>query len=74
MEGADLVVGNRLATNEKGVMPWHHKYIGNPFVTSYKKLFSVQSHTHSLQGVRAITRDKLTKLNSIPEEWSLHQK
>jgi glycosyltransferase involved in cell wall biosynthesis len=62
-EGADLVVGNRFTNKmEKGVMPWHHKYIGNPFLSFLvKKLFSVKLNDIHC-GVRAIKRDKFNEI------------
>jgi glycosyltransferase involved in cell wall biosynthesis len=56
-EGADLVVGNRSTEKiKKGVMPWHHKYIGNPFLSFLvKKFFNVKINDIHC-GVRAITR------------------
>lgn len=56
--GADLVVGNRFASViEKGVMPWHHQYIGNPFLSFLvKKLCNVKIHDIHC-GMRAITRN-----------------
>jgi glycosyltransferase involved in cell wall biosynthesis len=62
-DGADLVVGNRFAHRiDAGVMPWHHKYIGNPFLSFLvKKLFDVKiSDIHC--GVRAITREGFDKI------------
>lgn len=62
-EGADLVVGNRFTNKmEKGVMPWHHKYIGNPFLSFLvKRLFSVKLNDIHC-GVRAIKRDKFNEI------------
>lgn len=38
--GADLVVGNRFAGGiDRGAMPWHHKYIGNPVLSGIGRLF-----------------------------------
>lgn len=62
-EGADLVIGNRFTKKmEKGVMPWHHRYIGNPFLSFLvKKLFHVKiGDIHC--GVRAIRREKLDEI------------
>ena len=39
-EGYDLVMGNRFKGGiEKGAMPWHHQYIGNPVLSFIGKLF-----------------------------------
>lgn len=38
-EGYDLVMGNRFAGGiEKGAMPWHHRYIGNPVLSGIGRL------------------------------------
>lgn len=62
-EGADLVIGNRFTKKiEKGVMPWHHRYIGNPFLSFLvKKLFHVKINDIHC-GVRAIKREKLDEI------------
>ncbi len=62
-EGADLVVGNRFSKKmEKGVMPWHHKYIGNPFLSFLvKKLFHVKINDIHC-GVRAIKKEKFDEI------------
>jgi glycosyltransferase involved in cell wall biosynthesis len=31
--GADLVIGNRMASIRPGAMPWLHQYVGNPLMT-----------------------------------------
>jgi len=62
-EGNDLVIGNRFSDKmEDDSMPWLHKYIGNPFLSSLVRLFfGVKIHDiHS--GARAITHDALNKL------------
>lgn len=39
-DGFDLVMGNRFAGGiEPGAMPWRHKWIGNPVLTSVGRLF-----------------------------------
>ena len=62
-EGADLVIGNRFIKKmEKGVMPWHHRYIGNPFLSFLvKKLFHVKINDIHC-GVRAIKKEKLKEI------------
>jgi glycosyltransferase involved in cell wall biosynthesis len=32
-KGADVVVGNRMASIRPGAMPWLHQYVGNPLMT-----------------------------------------
>ena len=31
--GADVVIGNRMASIRPGAMPWLHRYVGNPLMT-----------------------------------------
>ena len=39
-QGYDVVMGNRFRGEIKpGAMPWHHKYVGNPALTSLLNLF-----------------------------------
>ena len=60
---ADMVIGNRFKGKmEKGAMPWHHKWIGNPLLTWFLNLFynSGVSDTHC--GFRVIKRESLDKL------------
>jgi len=58
--GAGLVVGNRFAGGmEKGAMPLHHRYFGNPFLSFLvKRLFRVKIGD-VLCGARAISREAL---------------
>lgn len=61
--GKDFVVGNRFTKGiKKEVMPWHHKYIGNPFLSFLVKiLFKVKiGDIHC--GARAIRKDSFKKL------------
>lgn len=62
-EGNDLVIGNRFSDKmEDDSMPWLHKYIGNPFLSSLVRLFfGVKIHDIHC-GARAITHDALKKL------------
>ena len=39
-DGADLVMGNRFQGGiAPGAMPWHHRYVGNPVLSSVGRLF-----------------------------------
>jgi len=61
--GKDFVVGNRFKKGiKKEVMPWHHKYIGNPFLSFLVKLlFKVEiGDIHC--GARAIRKNSFKKL------------
>lgn len=63
-EGSDLVMGSRLRGNiEKEAMPWLHRYVGNPILSGILRiLFKVRvSDAHC--GLRAFTRDALTKMD-----------
>ena len=62
---ADLVLGSRFKGEiKKGAMPWHHQYIGNPFLTWLfnKANKSNLSDTHS--GFRAFTREAYDKMRT----------
>jgi glycosyltransferase involved in cell wall biosynthesis len=61
---ADLVIGNRFTgTMEKGAMPWHHKYIGNPFLTGVLNLFFGMDIKDAHCGMRAVTRGAYEKMS-----------
>lgn len=62
-EGNDLVIGDRFSERmEADSMPWLHKYIGNPFLSSLVRLFfGVKIHDIHC-GARAMTRGALKKL------------
>ncbi|MDP3881255.1 MAG: glycosyltransferase [Nanoarchaeota archaeon] len=63
-EGKDLVIGNRLEGNiEKEAMPWHHQYLGNPFLSSILRLFFKAKVKDAHSGMRAIRRKDFQKLN-----------
>ncbi|MBU7014301.1 MAG: glycosyltransferase family 2 protein [Theionarchaea archaeon] len=54
---ADLVIGNRFTSiMEKGAMPWHHKYVGNPFLTGVLNLLFGMDIKDAHCGMRAVTR------------------
>jgi len=63
LEGYDYVLGSRLAGRiTRGAMPWSHRYIGNPILTTFLNiLFKLRvSDAHS--GFRVFTRDALDKM------------
>ena len=63
-ENNDLVVGNRFAYHlDRGVMPWHHKYIGNPLLSFVLRIFFKAKIRDAHCGMRAITRDAYNKLH-----------
>ena len=62
-DGAELVLGSRLRGSiERGAMPWLHRYVGNPFLSTLLNRFyrTRISDTHS--GFRAFTRDAYDRL------------
>lgn len=61
---ADMVLGNRFASSmEHGAMPWHHKYIGNPFLTKVLNLLFGMDINDAHCGMRALTRGAYEKMN-----------
>ncbi len=62
-DGYDYVLGSRLAGRiTRGAMPWSHRYIGNPILTTFLNiLFKLRvSDAHS--GFRVFTREALDKM------------
>ena len=56
-QGNDVVMGNRFRGEIKpGAMPWHHKYIGNPALSSVLNLFFRAGIGDSHCGMRGFTR------------------
>ncbi len=61
---ADMVMGCRLnGKMEKGAMPWHHRWIGNPLLTWFLNLFYKAGVSDSHSGFRVISREALDKLD-----------
>jgi glycosyltransferase involved in cell wall biosynthesis len=55
--GYDVVMGNRFRGEIKpGAMPWHHRYIGNPALSSLLNLFFRAGIGDSHCGMRGFTR------------------
>ncbi len=65
-EGCELVMGCRLpkggGTIEKGAMPWKHRWIGNPILSSLGKLLFRSRIDDFHCGLRAFRRDSIMKL------------
>lgn len=64
LNGYDYVLGSRLSGDiRQGAMPWTHRYIGNPVLTTLlNMLFRLKvSDAHS--GFRVFTRDALDRMN-----------
>lgn len=71
--GADLVIGNRFSGNmHRNSMPWHHKHIGNPFLSFFARILFKTNTSDMLCGIRAITRLTLksTRPQTIGMEFS----
>ncbi len=65
-KGYDLVSGNRFQGKiEKGAMSWHHKYIGNPFLSFVLNLFYKTNIKDIHCGMKAVKKSSLRKLNLI---------
>lgn len=67
--GFDLVVGNRFIKSGKtknkplGSMPWHHRYIGNPFLSAVVRLFFGVKIRDIHCGARAIRHQALDSIS-----------
>jgi glycosyltransferase involved in cell wall biosynthesis len=63
-EGYDIVIGSRLhGCIEQGAMPALHRYVGNPALTGILNLLFSPGISDAHCGMRAITRDALSRLN-----------
>jgi glycosyltransferase involved in cell wall biosynthesis len=63
-DGADLVMGNRFAGGiGPGAMPWHHRYIGNPVLSSLGRLFFNTPIGDFHCGLRGFSRAAILNLN-----------
>jgi glycosyltransferase involved in cell wall biosynthesis len=61
-DGADLVVGNRMANIQPGAMPWLHRYIGNPLLSGFLNLLFRTGVDDAHCGMRALRRSVLERL------------
>jgi hypothetical protein len=62
-DGADFVMGNRFAGGIKpGAMPWHHRYLGTPVMSSILNLFFRAGIRDVNCGMRGFTRDLYHRL------------
>ncbi len=63
-QGNDFVIGNRFKGKiEEGSMPWHHRHIGNPILSSLLRIFFKTKIHDTLCGMRAIKNSALQKLS-----------
>ena len=62
--GSEVVMGNRFAGEIKpGVMPWHHKYLGNPGLTMVLNVLFRSGIGDSHCGMRGFTRDVFERMD-----------
>jgi len=62
--GHDFVIGNRFGgIIEKGAMPWHHQYIGNPVLSFILRLIFQAEVFDAHCGMRALTKEAFDKLS-----------
>lgn len=60
---SDLVIGSRFKGKiEKGAMPLHHRYIGNPLLTYFLNMFFKVGISDAHSGFRAIKKEALERL------------
>jgi glycosyltransferase involved in cell wall biosynthesis len=63
-DGYDLVMGNRFQGGiQKGAMPWHHRYIGNPILSLVGQLFFKTPARDFHCGLRGFTKAAIEKMN-----------
>jgi glycosyltransferase involved in cell wall biosynthesis len=63
-KGSEVVMGNRFEGEIKpGAMPWHHKYIGNPGLTTVLNVLFRSGIGDSHCGMRGFTRDIFERMD-----------
>lgn len=63
-QGYDLVMGNRFKGGiQKGAMPWHHKYIGNPVLSFVGQLFFRTPAKDFHCGIRGFSKDAIEQMS-----------
>ncbi len=63
-EGYEVVMGNRFQGGIRpGAMPWHHKYIGNPGLTTVLNVFFGTGVGDSHCGMRGFTREAFDRMD-----------
>jgi hypothetical protein len=63
-QGQDYVLGSRLQGEiQRGAMPWTHRYIGNPVLTTFLNLLFKLRVSDAHSGFRVFTRDALQKMD-----------
>jgi glycosyltransferase involved in cell wall biosynthesis len=61
--GAQLVMGDRMDNIHPGAMPWLHRYVGNPVLTSVLNIFFRTGVSDAHCGMRALRADVLPQLD-----------
>jgi Glycosyl transferase family 2 len=61
--GGDMVIGDRMDNIHPGAMPWHHRYIGNPLLSSLLNLLFHTGVSDAHCGMRAFRREHLERLD-----------
>ncbi len=61
--GGDMVIGDRMGHIHPGAMPWHHRYIGNPLLSSLLNLLFHTGVSDAHCGMRAFRREHLKRLD-----------
>jgi len=61
--GAQLVMGDRMDNIHPGAMPWLHRYVGNPILTSVLNVFFRTGVSDAHCGMRGLRRDILPILD-----------
>jgi hypothetical protein len=61
--GGDMVIGDRMSNIHPGAMPWHHRYIGNPLLSSFLNLLFHTGVSDAHCGMRAFRREHLERLD-----------
>ena len=62
-DGADVVMGDRFEQIQPGVMPWLHRYVGNPLLTGILNVFFRTGVKDAHCGMRAVRREVLADLD-----------
>ncbi len=63
-QGIEFVMGNRFLGNiEKGAMPWHHRYIGNPLLSGLLNLMFHSPVSDAHCGMRSFTREAYERMH-----------
>jgi len=62
-DGYEFIIGDRFKGGiMKGAMPWHHKYIGNPILSTLARLFMDTKVRDVHCGMRAFTKEAYHKM------------